>query len=147
MTSIRMLAAAIVGLAFMVGPTWRSVEPERAKADSGVLYDYHTQPRVSRSLSTRTRVIRYAYTHYSSKNAKAFVEIIWRESRFIHTATNKETGAYGLGQAKPPSKMESVGSDWRSNPYTQLEWVARYIKERYDNPMNALLHHNRKGWY
>ena len=144
------VSAAAVGLALVVSPAWRGQES---------MYDNHTPTtvnaskdtpraiRVSRNASMRTKVIRYASGKYDLPNTKAFVEIIWRESRFDPFATNKDSGAYGLGQALPADKMASAGSDWRTNPYTQLNWVVKYIDERYGSPMNALLHHNRKGWY
>lgn len=97
--------------------------------------------------SPRTLTIVFASEHYSASQAKAFVEIIYRESRFEVNATNSETGAYGLGQALPADKMKSAGDDWKTNPITQLEWVASYIKDRYGNPIKALKHHNENGWY
>jgi hypothetical protein len=98
-------------------------------------------------VSPRTSTILFATANYSKPQAEAFIEIIYRESRFDPTATNSESGAYGLGQALPPEKMDSVGADWRTNLHAQLEWVALYIESRYGNPMSALEHHDQYGWY
>lgn len=142
----RITLSTIVGLALIVSPLWGTP-----------LYDNHTPyvanaspdapKRASRGPSMRTKVIRYAFTHYDIRNARAFVEIIWRESRFVETATNESSGAYGLGQALPGSKMEAIADDWRTNPYTQLAWIVKYIEERYGSPVDALRFHDRKGWY
>lgn len=53
------------------------------------------------------------------------------ESGNTETATNSVSGAYGLPQALPASKMASAGSDWRTNPATQLTWLDGYAEERY----------------
>lgn len=63
----------------------------------------------------------YAYVDY----------IIERESRWNPTALNSSSGAYGLCQALPGSKMASAGSDWQYNPITQLRWCDGYAKGRY----------------
>lgn len=97
--------------------------------------------------SPRTLTIVFASGQYSEAQARAFVEIIYRESRFEVDATNSVTGAYGLGQALPPEKMNAEGDDWRTNPITQLRWVASYIESRYGTPIKALKHHNEHGWY
>lgn len=57
--------------------------------------------------------------------------IINKESRWNPTAKNASSGAYGLCQALPGSKMVSAGSDWASNPVTQLKWCDGYAKGRY----------------
>lgn len=97
--------------------------------------------------SPRTLTILFASDRYTPAQARAFIEIIYRESRFDPYATNPESGAYGLGQALPANKMKSAGDDWKTNPVTQLQWVADYIKSRYGNPVKALQHHNQHGWY
>ncbi len=57
--------------------------------------------------------------------------IVSKESGWNPTAQNKSSGAYGLCQALPGSKMASAGSDWSSNPVTQLRWCDSYAKARY----------------
>lgn len=57
--------------------------------------------------------------------------IITKESHWNPLAVNPSSGAYGLCQALPGSKMASAGSDWRTNPVTQLRWCSSYAKDRY----------------
>jgi hypothetical protein len=73
--------------------------------------------------------------------------IINAESGWNPTAEEKHTGAYGLGQALPASKMASFGADYRSNPVTQLRWLMAYIQGRYVTPQSAWLFHLIHGWY
>ncbi|CAB4614358.1 unannotated protein [freshwater metagenome] len=73
---------------------------------------------------------------------------LWeRESNWRHTAMNKSSGAYGIPQALPGIKMASEGSDWLTNPETQIRWGLGYIKGRYSTPCGALAHSDRLGWY
>jgi hypothetical protein len=63
---------------------------------------------------------------------------LWQgESGWNYKATNPTSGAYGIPQALPPSKMSSAGSDWQTNAATQIRWGLGYIKERYGNPASA----------
>lgn len=57
--------------------------------------------------------------------------IVQKESRWNPHARNASSGAYGLCQALPGSKMASAGSDWADNPITQLRWCDSYAKNRY----------------
>jgi hypothetical protein len=72
--------------------------------------------------------------------------LVERESGWRIDATNR-SGAYGLPQALPGSKMASAGSDWRTNPVTQLRWMAGYVHGRYGSACRALDHALREGWY
>jgi hypothetical protein len=57
------------------------------------------------------------------------------------------SGAYGLPQALPGSKMASAGADWRTNPQTQIRWMVGYVNERYGGSCAALAHSYAYGWY
>jgi len=73
---------------------------------------------------------------------------LWnRESGWNVKAYNASSDAYGIAQATPGSKMESVGSDWRTSAKTQIEWGLAYIKGRYDKPCGAWAKSERSGWY
>lgn len=73
---------------------------------------------------------------------------LWnRESNWRITATNKESGAYGIPQALPGVKMSSEGEDWLTNPETQIRWGVKYITARYGSACGALAHSNRFRWY
>lgn len=66
-----------------------------------------------------------------------FSSIVTRESGWNYTAINPSSGAYGLVQANPGSKMASVASDWRTNPATQIQWGLNYMNSRYGSPCGA----------
>ncbi|MDR1825170.1 MAG: ubiquitin-like domain-containing protein [Bifidobacteriaceae bacterium] len=73
---------------------------------------------------------------------------LWnRESGWRVNAANKYSGAYGIPQALPGSKMASAGADWQTNPATQIAWGLGYIKGRYSTPCGAWGAFQSKGWY
>lgn len=73
---------------------------------------------------------------------------LWnRESSWNKYAYNPSSGAYGIPQAVPGSKMASAGTNWRSNATTQIRWGLRYIKSRYGYPRRAWYHELDYGWY
>ncbi|GHC93060.1 hypothetical protein GCM10007079_41980 [Nocardiopsis terrae] len=76
------------------------------------------------------------------------LEPLWeKESNWNHTAQNPSSGAYGIPQSLPGSKMASHGSDWQTNPATQISWGIDYIKGRYGTPCEAWAHSQSVGWY
>ena len=76
------------------------------------------------------------------------LEPLWeKESNWNHTAENSSSGAYGIPQSLPGDKMASHGSDWRTNPATQISWGLSYIKDRYGNPCGAWSHSQANNWY
>lgn len=73
---------------------------------------------------------------------------LWtHESGWNHRAKNPSSGAYGIPQSLPANKMASAGEDWLTNPATQIEWGAKYIKLRYGTPCDAYAHFKLKNWY
>lgn len=73
---------------------------------------------------------------------------LWtRESGWNPKAENKSSGAYGIPQALPGSKMAAYGDDWRTNPVPQIKWGLNYIKNRYTTPCGAWSHFQSTGWY
>ncbi|MGB7961625.1 MAG: lytic transglycosylase domain-containing protein [Propionicimonas sp.] len=73
--------------------------------------------------------------------------IIMRESRWILTADNPTSSAYGIPQALPGSKMASAGADWRTNAATQIRWGLGYVQQRYGTPCSAWSFKASHGWY
>lgn len=73
--------------------------------------------------------------------------IISRESGWRYNATNASSGAYGLPQALPGSKMASAGADWQTNPITQLKWFYSYCKGRYGSVQGAYEFWQANHWY
>ncbi len=77
-----------------------------------------------------------------------YLDALWRrESGWNHLAENRSSGAYGIPQSLPASKMAVVGEDWRTNPETQITWGLAYIAARYSDPQGAWAHSQRVGWY
>src|SRR3954466_1811200 len=68
---------------------------------------------------------------------QCFSNIVDHESSWNYRAVNASSGAYGLFQALPGSKMSSVGSDWQTNPATQIKWGLNYMDSRYGSPCEA----------
>jgi hypothetical protein len=69
------------------------------------------------------------------------------ESGWRVNAENVSSGAYGIPQSLPGSKMATAGSDWRTNPVTQIKWGLGYIQERYGSPCGAWGFKQGHGWY
>ncbi len=73
---------------------------------------------------------------------------LWaHESGWSVTAANPGSGAYGIPQALPGSRMASAGPDWQANAATQIRWGLEYIKGTYGSPCAAWAHEQATGWY
>ena len=68
---------------------------------------------------------------------QCFSNIVERESGWNYKAVNPSSGAYGLVQALPGSKMSSAGADWQTNPATQIKWGLNYMNSVYQSPCGA----------
>ncbi|WP_298748881.1 lytic transglycosylase domain-containing protein [uncultured Serinicoccus sp.] len=76
------------------------------------------------------------------------LDSLWqKESGWNHTAMNASSGAYGIPQSLPGSKMATAGADWQTNPATQIEWGLGYISGRYGSPCAAWAHSQAVNWY
>ena len=73
---------------------------------------------------------------------------LWnKESGWRVNAYNRSSGAYGIPQALPGSKMASAGGDWETSAATQISWGLGYIGGRYGTPCGAWSHSQSRGWY
>ena len=75
------------------------------------------------------------------------IDLIYRESGCRVNASNASSGAYGIPQALPGSKMASAGADWETNPVTQIRWMIGYVNGRYGGWSQALNWWYAHGWY
>jgi pyruvate/2-oxoglutarate dehydrogenase complex dihydrolipoamide acyltransferase (E2) component len=76
------------------------------------------------------------------------LDSLWNEeSGWNVTATNPSSGAYGIPQALPGSKMASAGPDWQTDAATQISWGLSYIQGQYGSPCGAWAHEEADGWY
>lgn len=78
---------------------------------------------------------------------QCFSNIVDHESGWDYQASNPSSGAYGLVQALPGSKMASAGDDWRTNPATQIKWGLNYMNDRYGSPCGAWEFWQANNWY
>ncbi|WP_435974276.1 transglycosylase SLT domain-containing protein [Streptomyces sp. Qhu_M48] len=78
---------------------------------------------------------------------QCFSNIVDHESGWNYRATNPSSGAYGLVQALPGHKMSSAGSDWQTNPATQIKWGLSYMDGRYGSPCGAWSFWQANRWY
>jgi resuscitation-promoting factor RpfB len=77
-----------------------------------------------------------------------YLNELWAaESGWNVYAVNPYSGAYGIPQAVPGSKMASAGPAWRTDPATQIRWGLGYIKQVYGSPRSAWLHEEAYDWY
>jgi resuscitation-promoting factor RpfB len=109
-------------------------------ADAPAATQAHLTPRqIARSM---------LHLHGWSSAQFKYLNWLWnRESGWNPRAYNPYSGAYGIPQADPGSKMASAGPNWRTNASTQIRWGMRYIKSRYGSPRQAWNHEIAYGWY
>jgi hypothetical protein len=84
---------------------------------------------------------------FAEKEYKCLNQLWTQESNWNYKSRNKQSGAHGIPQALPASKMNVVSTDWRTNPVTQIRWGLRYISIRYETPCKAWAKHKRSNWY
>ena len=73
---------------------------------------------------------------------------LWaHESGWGVSAYNAGSGAFGIPQALPGSRMASAGPDWQTDAATQIRWGLEYIKGTYGSPCGAWAHEEATGWY
>ena len=76
------------------------------------------------------------------------LEPLWaHESGWSVSAYNAGSGAFGIPQALPGSRMASAGPDWQTDAATQIKWGLQYIKGTYGSPCGAWAHEEATGWY
>lgn len=84
---------------------------------------------------------------WSESDYQCLVSLWNRESGWNPNAHNSSSGAHGIPQSLPASKMASEGSDYYTNGKTQIRWGLKYIKNRYGTPTAAWSHSQSTGWY
>ena len=93
-----------------------------------------------------TQYMKYKYG-WGPKQRRSLIKLWNHESGWNQRAHNGSSGAHGIPQALPGSKMRSHGKNWRSNPETQIKWGLSYIKGRYGTPVRAWSFWQRHHWY
>lgn len=121
----------------------REVAAQRAareQARQGILARAQSDPRaVGRLL---------VFDHGWAEGQFGCLDSLWtKESGWRWNAANSSSGAYGIAQSLPGSKMASVAGDWSTNPITQIKWGLAYISGRYGTPCSAWGHSQAFNWY
>jgi hypothetical protein len=111
----------------------------------GVVYVTSTPPDPNTAQSIAYNMMS-SFGFNQSTYFGCLVDIWNRESGWSYDAENP-SGAYGIPQALPGSKMASAGSDWETNPATQIRWGLGYIKAIYGNPCSAWAFEEANGYY
>jgi len=143
-----------------------NVEIERTEISSVVLEEpvnkivqVRAKQTTSRSSSSRTYISGSVaeYQAYARARCSAYgwstadfncLVALWnKESKWNPNAYNASSGAYGIPQALPASKMATAGTDYRTNYKTQINWGLSYISSRYGSPSAAWSHSKSTGWY
>ena len=111
----------------------------------GVIYVTSTPPNPNTAQSIAYNMM--ASFGFDPKTYFGCLLDIWnRESGWVYDAENA-SGAYGIPQALPGSKMATAGADWQTNPATQIKWGLGYIKAVYGNPCSAWAFEEADGYY
>ena len=83
-----------------------------------------------------------------ARSGEEYLDMLWEaESSWNVSAENPSTGAFGIPQAVPGSKMSAAGLDWQTNAATQIRWGLGYISAAYGSPRGAWEHEVTYGWY
>ena len=124
-------------------------DPNKQKTNSSVSYD---NSPATVSSGSQGDLQKYALSQFSKfgwdeSELSPLIKLWNRESGWNPNSHNGYSGAHGIPQALPGSKMASEGSDWATNGETQIRWGLKYIKNRYGSPSNAWGHFCSTGWY
>lgn len=108
----------------------------------------------TKAVHTSSECKQYAYNElvdrygWDEENDWSALIKLWnKESGWNALAKNKKSGACGIPQAYPCSKMKKYGSDYKTNCYTQINFGLAYISGKYGTPQKAWKHSQKKGWY
>jgi len=127
----------------------------KQKAEEAAKARKEDQAKASRSASsfavqssyTVAQIQAMARQIVGANQFQCFSNIVDHESSWNYRAVNAGSGAYGLVQALPGSKMSSVGSDWQTNPATQIKWGLNYMNQSYGSPCQAWSFWQANHWY
>jgi resuscitation-promoting factor RpfB len=111
----------------------------------GVVYVASAPPNPGTAQSIAYNML--ASFGWSSSQFSCLDPLWQRESGWNYDAENPYSGAYGIPQALPGSKMASAGADWQTDPATQIRWGLGYIKAIYGSPCNAWAFEEANGYY
>ena len=103
----------------------------------------YASPRYNQAIAQYQMTTKYGWC---GQEYSCLVALWNHESGWRVTAHNR-SGAHGIPQALPGSKMASAGKDWKTNPNTQIAWGLKYVKNRYGSPCQAWGFWKSHYWY
>lgn len=121
-------------------PAAKSVAPPRPSRDAD------RQPLASMAPRTIGRILA-ARRGWTGSQFGCLDKLWTRESNWQVHEVNASSGAYGIPQSLPASKLATAGADWRDNPVTQITWGLTYIAGRYGTPCAAWAHSQALNYY
>lgn len=130
-----------------VEAAWTCSSSDSGSTDVVVDYDgdgTHATPEQARAIA---RKMIASYKDWGDGDYDALVWLWNKESGWQWNATNPSSGAYGIPQALPASKLASAGDDWKDNAATQIKWGLNYIAGRYGSPSAAKTFWLAHNWY
>ncbi len=90
----------------------------------------------------------YGYVEYIVSHEGSWCPYRWQgDSSCINHGSVRDSLGYGMFQATPGRKMSSAGSDWATNPITQIKWANSYAIGRYGSWKAAYDHKASRGWW
>ncbi|TFD74423.1 lytic transglycosylase domain-containing protein [Cryobacterium fucosi] len=134
--------AAAEAVAAQVAANAAAARPAKSSASSRP--SAPTDPSGAQAIARDLMQARYGW---GGDQFGCLVSLWARESGWNVNAYNSSSGATGIPQALPGSKMASAGADWQTNPATQITWGLGYIAGRYGTPCGAWDHSESAGWY
>ncbi|MCH9815505.1 MAG: lytic transglycosylase domain-containing protein [Actinomycetia bacterium] len=147
-TAAVVLAAGAAG-AVGIGAASAAVEPAQLQATQAKFKIQLPGPEFGSVAHSQAFAQRYMAENYGwgAGEFDALVQLWNNESGWNHKLANPSSGAYGIPQSLPGSKMSATGRDWQTNPETQIKWGLQYIQSTYGTPSGALSHFNSNNWY
>jgi hypothetical protein len=122
----------------------RKAEEERKAAEAAEALAAANTPAGAQAVAQAMAAERYGW----GADQFGCLQSLWnKESGWNYQASNPSSGAYGIPQSLPGSKMATVGSDWATNATTQIAWGLDYISRAYGTPCAAWGHSQAVNWY
>lgn len=136
----------------IINERYKTQKQESTSVQSAAAASTNTTTIATNTSATKQEYQQYAYSLFgnygwSEYDYQCLINLWEKESGWNPYSKNSSSGAYGIPQALPGSKMASAGSDWETNYQTQIKWGLSYIQGRYGSPSNAWSHFQSKGWY
>lgn len=119
------------------------VQAEQAAAAAAALAQANT-PDGARATARALAASKYGW---NESQFQCLNQLWQKESGWSYTAYNASSGATGIPQSLPGSKMATAGADWQTNAATQISWGLDYIARGYGTPCSAWSHSQSMNWY